>query len=303
MKGDKFFLYILIFISVSFIFTVLLLGFELYRNSAKIFEIFGWNFIISSTWDPVIGVFGIAPAIFGSFVTCLIALILATPLALLSAYFVSELVPTKFKAYVSSLVELSAAVPSVIYGLWGVLVFIPFLRDYIYLPLQRLLHFLPGFGGPVYGYGILTAGIVLAIMIFPTITAITRESIELLPVQIKEAAIALGAMRYQVALLILSHVKLAIIAAIILGFARAFGEAMAVAMVIGGSHNFPTSIFDTGYTLPSLIVNEFTEATNPLHYSALIAAGFIIFAIAMINIVVARLIIYRTTRFLKTASL
>ncbi|HLI46554.1 MAG TPA: phosphate ABC transporter permease subunit PstC [Geobacterales bacterium] len=301
MRGDKIFLYILLFISALFVVIVFLLGFELYRGSSSIFDIFGFNFILSSTWDPVRGVFGIAPVILGSFLTCFIALILAIPVALLTSYFISELVPSRLKIYITSLVELLAAVPSVVYGLWGILVLVPFLRDNIYVPLQSAFYFLPGFGGAITGYGILTAGILLAIMILPTITSITKEAIELLPASIKEAAIALGAMRYQSARIIFTHIKLTIIAAIMLGFARAFGEAMAVAMVIGGSHLFPNSIFATGYTLPSLIVNEFTEATSPLHYSALIAAGFVLFVIALANIVVARLIIYRTTRFMRLA--
>jgi len=299
MKGDYVFLYILVFLSLFFISIVFLLGFELYQGSSQIFSIYGINFILGSVWDPVKNIYGIAPIIVGSFLTCLIALILAVPISLLVAYFISDLTPAKLKPFVSSLVELLAAVPSVIYGLWGLLVLAPFLRSNVYLPLQKTFYFIPIFQGAITGYGILTAGIILAIMILPTITSIIREAIELLPLQIKEAAISLGAFRYQVARIIFIHLKLTIIAAIILGFARAFGEAMAVAMVIGGKHGFPVSIFDTGYTLPSIIVNEFTEAVNPLHYDALIAVGFILFIIALLNIVFARLLIYRSTRFFK----
>ena len=299
MKGDKVFLYILVFVSLLFILTVFLLGLELYRGSENVFRIFGINFVLTSGWDPVKNIFGIAPLILGSFITCLIALIIAVPLSLFIAYFLNELTPYQLKPYFSSLIELLAAVPSVVYGLWALLVLAPFLRDNVYLPLQNALGFIPFFQGAVTGYGILTAGIVLSIMILPTITSITREALGLVPSPIKEAAISLGAMQYQVALLLFKYIKLAIIGAIILGFARAFGEAMAVSMIIGGKHDFPLHIFDTGYTLPSIIVNEFTEAVNPLHYDSLVAVGFVLFLIALANIVVARLIIYRTTRYIK----
>jgi phosphate transport system permease protein len=303
MKGDTIFLYILVLFSLIFISIVFLLGFELYQGSSNILSVYGINFILGSVWDPVKNVYGIAPIIVDSFITCFIALLIAIPLSLFVSYFISELIPIQLKPFFSSLIELLAAIPSVVYGLWGLLVLAPFLRSYIYLPLQNAFSFIPIFQGAITGYGILTAGIILAIMIIPTITGIIREAIELLPSQIKEAAISLGAFRYQVAKIIFIHLKLTIVAAIILGFARAFGEAMAVAMVIGGKHGFPTNIFDTGYTLPSIIVNEFTEAVNPLHYDALVAAGFILFIIALINIIIARLIIYRSLRFFKATQI
>lgn len=229
----------------------------------------------------------------------MIALVLAVPLSLFIAYFLNELVPHIFKPYLSSLIELLAAIPSVVYGLWALLVLAPFLRDYVFIPMQKILGFIPFFQGPITGYGLLTAGIVLAVMILPTITSIIRESLALVPSHIKEAAISLGAIQYQVAILLFKYIKFAIVGAIILGFARAFGEAMAVAMVIGGKHEFPISIFDAGYTMPSIIVNEFTEAVSNLHYDALVAIGFILFLIALANIVVARLIIRKTMGYIK----
>ncbi len=303
MNSDKIFLALLILISLFFISTIFLLAFELFVGSYNVLASQGLYFITGSEWDPVHGIFGIFPAIVGSFMTSLIALTLATPISLLTAYFIAELSPTRFKPFVSSLVELLAAIPSVIYGLWALLTLAPFLRENVYIPLQNTFYFIPFFQGPVTGVGVLTASIVLAVMLLPTMTSIIKEAIELLPVSIKEAAIAVGALRYEVAKIIFTHIRLAIIAALLLAFARAYGEAMAVAMVIGARHSVPSNIFSAGYTMPSLIVHEFLEAVSDLHYQALIAIGFVLFLIALANIVVARIIIARTVRFLKGAYL
>ncbi len=303
MNSDKIFLALLILISLFFISTIFLLAFELFVGSYNVLASQGLYFITGSKWDPVHGIFGIFPAIVGSFMTSLIALSLATPISLLTAYFIAELSPIRFKPFVSSLVELLAAIPSVIYGLWALLTLAPFLRENVYIPLQNIFYFVPFFQGPVTGVGILTASIVLAVMLLPTMTSIIKEAIELLPASIKEAAIAVGALRYEVAKIIFTHIRLAIIAALLLAFARAYGEAMAVAMVIGARHSIPSNIFGAGYTMPSLIVHEFLEAVSDLHYQALIAIGFVLFMIALANIVVARIIIARTVRFLKGAYL
>jgi phosphate transport system permease protein len=259
----------------------------------------GFSFITGSKWDVAAGEFGAAPAIYGTLVSSAIALFLATPLALGVSIFLSEIAPKWLRTPVAFLVDLLAAIPSVVYGLWGVFVLIPLLRD----PIGPFLSETLGLGrtslfrGPNYGYSMLAAGIILAIMILPFISAVTREILMAVPRSQREAALALGATRWEMIRdAVLPYARSGIIGGIILGLGRALGETMAVTMLIGNRAEISGSLFAPGYTMASLIANEFSEATNDLHLSALMAVGAVLFAVTLIVNAIARWLVWRVTR-------
>ena len=259
----------------------------------------GFSFLTSSKWDVAAGEFGAAPAIYGTLVSSAIALVLATPLALGVSIFLSEIAPSWLRTPVAFLVDLLAAIPSVVYGLWGVFVLIPLLRDPIGPFLSETLHLgkTPLFSGPNYGYSMLAAGIILAIMILPFIAAVTREILMAVPRSQREAALALGATRWEMIRdAVLPYARSGIIGGIILGLGRALGETMAVTMLIGNRAEISGSLFAPGYTMASLIANEFSEATNDLHLSALMAVGAVLFAVTLIVNAIARWLVWRVTR-------
>lgn len=259
----------------------------------------GLAFLTSSKWDVAAGEFGAAPAIYGTLVSSAIALILATPLALGVSIFLSEIAPNWLRRPVAFLVDLLAAIPSVVYGLWGVFVLIPLLRDPIgpFLSGTLGLGKTPLFSGPNYGYSMLAAGIILAIMILPFISAVTREILMAVPRSQREAALALGATRWEMIRdAVLPYARSGIIGGIILGLGRALGETMAVTMLIGNRAEISGSLFAPGYTMASLIANEFSEATNDLHLSALMAVGAVLFAVTLIVNAIARWLVWRVTR-------
>jgi phosphate transport system permease protein len=260
---------------------------------------FGWDFFISSDWDAVRGKFGAAPAVFGTIVSSTIALIIATPLAVGVAIFLSEFAPRWLRQPVAFLVDLLAAIPSVVYGLWGVLVLLPFMREFVMPFVKDTLHLggLPLFSGPAYGPSMFAAGSILAIMILPYISAVTREVLMAVPRSQREAALALGATRWEMIWDgVLPYARSGIIGGVILGLGRALGETMAVTMVIGNRHEISASLFAPGYTMASLIANEFSEATNDLHVSALMAVGAGLFVVTIIVNVIARWLVWRTSR-------
>ncbi len=260
---------------------------------------FGWSFITDSTWDVGAGKFGAAPAIYGTLVSSAIALAIATPLAIGVSIFLSEIAPKWLRQPVGFLVDLLAAVPSVVYGLWGIFVLIPLLRDPVTPFLRDTLHLgsTPLFAGPNYGYSMLAAGIILAIMILPYISAITREVLLAVPRSQREAALALGATRWEMIRdAVLPYARSGIIGGIILGLGRAFGETMAVTMLIGNRAEISASLLAPGYTMASLIANEFSEATSDLHLSALMAVGAVLFAVTLIVNAIARWLVWRVTR-------
>ena len=259
----------------------------------------GLSFVTGSKWDVAAGEFGAAPAIYGTLVSSAIALILATPLALGVSIFLSEIAPKWLRQPVAFLVDLLAAIPSVVYGLWGVFVLIPLLRDPIgpFLSDTLGLGKTPLFSGPNYGYSMLAAGIILAIMILPFISAVTREILMAVPRSQREAALALGATRWEMIRdAVLPYARSGIIGGIILGLGRALGETMAVTMLIGNRAEISGSLFAPGYTMASLIANEFSEATNDLHLSALMAVGAVLFAVTLIVNAIARWLVWRVTR-------
>ncbi len=260
---------------------------------------FGFSFLVSSDWDPVNGSFGAAPALYGTIVSAILALILATPLAIGVAIYLSEFAPSWLRQPLSFFVDLLAAVPSVVYGLWGIFVLIPLLRTHVVPFLTHTLHLgaTPLFSGPNYGPSMLAAGVILAIMILPYISAVAREVLLAVPRSQREAALALGATRWEMIWgAVLPYARSGIIGGVILGLGRALGETMAVTMVIGNTHEISSSLLAPGYTMASLIANQFSEATGDLHLSALMAVGFTLFIVTLIVNGIARWLVWRVAR-------
>ncbi|MEJ2617048.1 MAG: phosphate ABC transporter permease subunit PstC [Ignavibacteriaceae bacterium] len=275
---------------------VLFMGWEMYSNSLLSIKKFGWKFLISTTWDPYSENFGALPMIFGTMVSSLIALLISIPLGLSVAVFLSELAPPWLEKPLSFLTELLAGIPSVIYGLWGIFVLVPWLRDVVEPFLQKEFPHSPFFQGAPYGYGMLAAGIILSIMVLPIISSISRDVLKSVPVSQREASYALGATKWEVIKIVLSNSRSGILGAIILGFGRAVGETMAVVMVIGNRPEISASILDPAYTMASTLANEFTEATSNLYLSALIELALILFVITIIINVFARLLVWGVER-------
>ena len=256
---------------------------------------FGFGFLTSSEWDPVKGQFGAAPAIFGTIVTSIIALVIATPLAIGVAIFLSEYAPRRLRQPVAFFVDLLAAIPSVVYGLWGIFVLLPLLREHVMPFLRDTLHLgaTPLFRGPVYGPSMLAAGLILAVMVLPFIASVSREVLLAVPRSQREAALALGATRWEmIQKAVVPFARTGIIGGVILGLGRALGETMAVTMLIGNRPEISASLFAPGYTMASLIANEFSEASNDLHLSALMAVGLVLLALTLIVNALARWLVW-----------
>jgi phosphate transport system permease protein len=263
----------------------------------------GFAFIAGSKWDPVGNVYGVLPMLYGSLVTTAIALLIGVPISIGVAVFLSEVSPLRLRSPLSFVVEMLAAVPSVVYGLWGLFVLAPLLRDYAYRFLQTHLGFLPIFQGTIYGESILTAGIILAIMIIPIVSSVSRDALMAVPDSQREAAYALGATKSEaVRISVLSYARSGILASIFLGLGRAFGETIAVTMVVGNTPLISGSLFSPGYTLASLIANEFTEATTTVYVSALVEAGLVLLAVVFLTNIAARLLIRRLMKSREAAS-
>ncbi|MGM0445055.1 MAG: phosphate ABC transporter permease subunit PstC [Bacillota bacterium] len=276
------------------ILVILMLGVMLTFSWPSIKE-FGISFIFSEEWNPVTDNFGALPFIYGSLVTSMISLIIAIPLGVGSAVFLTEIAPKKISQPLSFVIELLAAVPSVIYGFWAIFVLTPIIRDYIQPFLNKHLGFLEFFQGPMLGVGILAAGIILAIMILPIITSITKDVLEAVPKEQRQAMLAMGATRWETIWhIVIPYGKAGIIGAVILAFGRAIGETMAVTMVIGNVNRITYSFFAMGNTMSSVIANEFSEAVSSLHLGSLVGLGLVLFAITLILNIVARLLIYYT---------
>jgi phosphate transport system permease protein len=274
-----------------------MLAWELYVNSALSRHAFGWGFLTTRTWDPVAEKFGALPFMYGTVVTSVIALVIAIPLGLGAAIFLSELAPRYLSDPITFVTELLAAVPSVIYGLLGIFILVPLMRDPVAPFLKATLGFLPLFQGPSYGVGFLTAGVVLSIMIVPFIISVSREVLMAVPEAQRQAALALGATRWEMtSRVVVPFARRGIMGSIFLALARALGETMAVTMVIGNDPKISASLFAPGYSIAAVIANEFTEATGDLYLSALIELGLVLFALTFVINGVARLLILATTR-------
>ncbi len=246
------------------------------------FRRFGFGFLVSAAWDPVRGQFGAASSIYGTIVSTAIAMTLAAPLSLVIALFLVEVAPRRVSAVVGAAIELLAAVPSIIYGMWGLFVLAPFMAEHVQPRLARWFGFLPLFQGPPMGIGMLTAGLILALMILPFVTAASRDVFLMMPPTMKEAAHGMGATTWEVVRRVTWRFGLrGIVGAALLGLGRALGETMAVTFVIGNDHTISGSLFAPGNTIASTLANEFTEATEPLYVSALVALGLILFLITV----------------------
>jgi phosphate transport system permease protein len=262
-------------------------------------HLFGLSFLVSSEWNPVARNFGVAPALYGTLVSSFIALVIATPLAVGVAVFLSELAPRWLRQPVAFTVDLLAAIPSVIYGLWGIFVLVPLLRTYAIPFLRDTLHLgaTPFFSGIAYGPSMLSAGVILAIMILPYISAVTREVLMAVPRSQREAALALGATRWEMIRdAVIPFARSGIIGGIMLGLGRALGETMAVTMLIGNRPEISASLLAPGYTMASLVANEFNEATGDMHRAALLATGFVLLLVTFVVNAVARWLVWRTAR-------
>ncbi|HEX2217941.1 MAG TPA: phosphate ABC transporter permease subunit PstC [Gemmatimonadales bacterium] len=274
-----------------------LLVYELWTGSRLAIERFGLEFVTASSWDPVAEEFGAFPLIFGTLLSSLIALAIAVPLSLGVAIYLSEFAPRAVRQPVAFLIGLLAAIPSVVYGLWGIFVLIPILRAAVFPLLRDTLGFLPFFQGQIYGPSMLTAGIILAIMVMPYIMSVSREVLLAVPNTQREAALALGATRWEAVITaVLPYARSGIIGAVILGLGRALGETMAVTMVIGNRHEIAASLFAPGYTMAAAIANEFSEAVGDLHLSALAYVAFLLFVVTVLVNAGARLLIWRVAR-------
>ena len=280
-----------IFVIVLFIFTILIL------NSHLSLAAFGWKFFTRGAWDPVAGDFGALPFITGTLMTSVLALAIAVPLALGVAIFLTELCPRPLRAPISFLSELLAAIPSVVYGLWAVFVLVPMMRDTIGPFVLKTFGWTGLFEGPNYGVGILTAGIILSIMVLPIISSLTRDIMTAVPNSQREAALALGATKWEMIRIgVLRNSRIGIVGAVMLGLGRALGETMAVTMVIGNQPAIAKSLFAPGYTLASVLANEFAEASGDLYYSALVEIGLALFLVTIVVNAIARLMVWAVTR-------
>jgi phosphate transport system permease protein len=295
--GDRIFRLLL---TVAALAVPVLLGFlvyELWSGADLAIRRFGLDFVTTSVWDPVAEQFGALPLIFGTLLSSLIALIIAVPLSLGVAVYLTEFAPKSVRQPVAFLIGLLAAIPSVVYGLWGIFVLVPALRTTAFPFLRKLFGFLPLFQGPIYGPSMLAAGIILAIMIMPYIMSVSREVLLAVPNTQREASLALGATRWEaVTSAVIPYARSGIIGAIILGLGRALGETMAVTMLIGNRHEIAASLFAPGYTMAAAIANEFSEAVGDMHISALAYVAFVLFLVTVMVNAAARLLIWRVAR-------
>jgi phosphate transport system permease protein len=281
--GDRAFKWLTLVMALAVFALIALIGYELFRGSHLALQKFGWHFLVSSDWDPVNDVYGALPFIFGTLVSSAIALVIAVPISIATAVYLTELAPLRVRQPLIMFIELLAAVPSVILGLWGIFVMVPFLRDHFFPLLQKYLGFLPFFKGPIYGVSMMAGGIIVAIMIIPIITSVSREILRSVPGLQREAAYALGATRWEVTrIAVLSYAKKGLFGAVILGLGRALGETMAVTMVIGNTPQIVKSLFAPGYTLASVLANEFNEATGDLYPSALFEIGLVLLGVTVL---------------------
>jgi phosphate transport system permease protein len=285
-----------LFFAFLIIFLVFWIIYEMFKDSEASRKMFGWNFIFSSEWEPVKQKFGALTFIYGTVVSSLIALAIALPVSLGIAIFLSELAPQIIKTTVSFLIEILAAIPSIVFGFWGIFVLAPFMRSVVQPFLESTLGFLPFFSGTKIGFGLLTSGIILAIMIIPIISSISRDVLKTIPQAQREAAYALGATRWEAIKMALLNAKSGILGATVLGLGRAVGETMAVTMVIGNRAQIKISWFEPAYSMASVIANEFAEASGKLHLSALIEIGLVLFAVTFVINSLARILIYSTTK-------
>jgi phosphate transport system permease protein len=297
--GDAIFRAAMFAVALLMVLIVMAMILALASHSRLSIRQFGFGFLTNSEWNPIKDQFGALAFIYGTIVSSLIALVISVPLSLGIAIFLVEQAPHYLSRPITFLVELLAAIPSVVYGVWGIFVLAPFLRVHVDPQLARWFGWLPLFKGPITGIGLLTGGIILAIMVTPIISAVVRDVLSAVPNTQREAALALGATKWETTLVVLVNGAPGIAGAVILGLGRAIGETMAVTMVIGNRPEISLSLFQPSYTLASVIANEFTEATADIYLSSLIELGLILFFVTFVVNAIARLLVWRVTR--KTA--
>jgi phosphate transport system permease protein len=295
--ADATFRWLTAFFAASVIFVLAAMAVEMLRASRLSIGRFGLDFVTHQDWDPVRNIYGALPFIYGTVVSSLLALLISVPISLGVAIFLSEWAPPALRGAIGFTVELLAAVPSVVYGLWGIFALSPWLREVVEPFLAKTLGFLPFFQGAHQGFGMLAAGIILAIMITPTISSISREVLRAVPGALREGAFGLGATRWEVVrVAVLPYARSGLVGAIILGLGRALGETMAVTMVIGNRSEMSVSLFAPSYTMASVIANEFTEATGEVYLSALAEIGLLLFLVTVTLNLVARVLVWRVAR-------
>jgi phosphate transport system permease protein len=294
--GDAVFRGLMLFAALLIVGIVGAMIFALASESMLSIRQFGFGFLTSRQWNPIKGEFGALPFIYGTVVSSLIALLISVPLSLGIAIFLVEQAPHYVARPIGFLVELLAAIPSVVYGLWGIFVLAPFLRVHVEPQLARWLGWTPFFRGSITGIGLLTGGIILAIMVTPIISAVVRDVLAAVPSSQREAALALGATKWETTRVVLVNGAPGIAGAVILGLGRALGETMAVTMVIGNRPEISLSLFEPSYTIASSIANEFTEATQDLYLSALVELGLILFLVTFVVNGIARVLVWNVTR-------
>lgn len=293
--SDRAFQGITFVLALAILFLVVALLVSMIGPSSLAFSRFGFGFLTSSAWNPVTEEFGALPAIYGTVVSSVVALVIAVPLGIGSAVFLVELAPTWLSRPLSLLIELLAAIPSVVIGLWGTLVFVPALEP-VEAAIGSALGFIPLFSGSAMGIGMLAASFVLAVMVLPILTAVIRDILTAVPANQREAMLALGATRWEtIVRAVLPYGQSGIVGAIILALGRALGETLAVTMVIGNTYKVSASLFAPATTLASLVASQFREADSDVYLSALIAAGVVLFAIAVIVNILARLLVWRVS--------
>lgn len=281
--------------AVTILVVVGLIVVELWMNSQPTVKTFGWNFLVTSTWDPNNDKFGALPFIYGTCVTSALALLIAIPLGVAAAVFLSEMAPPRISNILTFLIELLAAVPSVIYGLLGIFILVPLIRDYLVPVLVKAFGFLPIFQGDFFGVSLLSAGLVLSIMVVPFIISVSREVLLAVPVEQREAALAVGATKWETTWqIVLPNARTGIIGSVFLALARALGETMAVTMVIGNTPKISASLLSPGYSIAAVIANEFAEASGSLYISSLIFLGLVLFGLTIVINAAARVLILTT---------
>lgn len=295
--ADRLFSWAMLACALCVLALVAVIIYELVTKSQLSWHAFGWKFFFQSEWDPVNDQFGAWPFVYGTVVSSILALALAVPLAIGVAVFITEMSPRWLRGPLAFTTELLAAIPSVIYGLWAIFVLVPILRLYVEPWLAKYLGWTGFFGGTPFGIGMLAAGIILAIMVVPIISAITREVMVAVPQQQREAVLALGATRWEMIRTgVLRNARAGILGGVILGLGRALGETMAVTMVIGNRPEIAKSLFAPGYTMASVIANEFSEATGDTYLSALVEVGLALFIVTIIVNILAQILVWTVTR-------
>jgi phosphate transport system permease protein len=295
--GDRIFRWLTFSFAAAVLLILGLMIFEMTKESLPSIAKSGLSFLSGSNWDAVQGDFASLPFLYGSIVSSILAILLATPLSVATALFITEVAPKRIGGMAASLIELLAAIPSVIYGLWGILVMAPWLQQTVQPWFVEHLGFLPFFSGAPYGVSMMAGVLILAIMIIPIITAISREVLLAVPQSQREAAVALGATKWEtIRIAVLPYGRSGILGGVILGLGRAIGETMAVTMVIGNTPQISLSLLSPAYTMPSVIANEFAEATNALHSSALMEIGLLLLLVTLIINIFARMLIWKVTK-------